>query len=157
MQSKYTTMKQILTVLAISMLLVACGEGEPKSLEAILETNDAAAIQQERNALVTQQQEVNAKLKLLDDKLDELNPETKMPLITSFVVESKKFDHYLELQGSVETKQNIVITPEMGGILQRVFVKEGDKVSRGQVLARIDDGGMGQQVAQLQIHFIHNS
>ena len=151
MQSKYTTMKQILTVLAISMLLIACGEGETKSLEAILETNDAAAIQQERNALVTQQQEVNAQLKLLDDKLDELNPETKMPLITSFVVESKKFDHYLELQGSVETKQNIVITPEMGGILQRVFVKEGDKVSQGQVLARIDDGGMGQQVAQLQI------
>jgi len=151
MQSKYTTMKQILTLLTISILLVACGEADNNSLEAVLETNDLATIQKKRDALVTQQQGVNAQLKQLDEKLEELNPETKIPLITSFTVKSEKFDHYVELQGSVETKQNLVITPEMGGILQRVFVKEGDRVRKGQVLARIDDGGMGQQVAQLQI------
>jgi RND family efflux transporter MFP subunit len=44
-----------------------------------------------------------------------------------------------------------VITPEMSGILKQVFVKEGQRVSKGQILARVDDGGMSQQVAQLQI------
>lgn len=148
---KQYKMKHILTFLIFSLLLIACGEGDTNSLEAVLETNDAATIQQKRDALVTQQQEVNAQLKLLDEKLDELNPETKIPLITAFKVQNEQFDHFLELQGSVTTKQNIVITPEMGGILQRVYVKEGDQVRKGQVLARIDDGGMSQQVAQLQI------
>jgi RND family efflux transporter MFP subunit len=51
----------------------------------------------------------------------------------------------------VTTKNLIVITPEYNGILTNVYVKEGQKVSKGQVLAKIDDGGLGQQLAQLQI------
>ncbi|WP_313791166.1 efflux RND transporter periplasmic adaptor subunit [Lacinutrix neustonica] len=39
----------------------------------------------------------------------------------------------------------------MGGILRSVLVKEGQHVSGGQLLARIDDGGMSQQIAQFQI------
>ena len=35
--------------------------------------------------------------------------------------------------------------------LTQVYVKEGQKVSKGQFLAKIDDGGLSQQVAQLQI------
>ena len=61
------------------------------------------------------------------------------------------FNHYLELQGNVSTKQNLIIYPEYSGILKRVFVKEGQQVSKGQTLAKIDDGGLSQQVAQLQI------
>ena len=61
------------------------------------------------------------------------------------------FNHYVELQGNVSTKQNLVIFPEYSGILTRVYVKEGQKVSKGQTLAKIDDGGLSQQVAQLQI------
>ena len=57
----------------------------------------------------------------------------------------------LELQGNVTTKNLMVITPEYNGILTNVYVKEGQKVTKGQVLARIDDGGLGQQLAQLQI------
>ena len=38
----------------------------------------------------------------------------------------------------------------MPGILKRVYVKEGQKVSKGQLLATIDDGGIGNQVAQLE-------
>ena len=52
------------------------------------------------------------------------------------------FNHYLELQGDVSTKQNVLIYPEMAGTLQKVYVKEGDQVTKGQLLATIDDGGM---------------
>jgi RND family efflux transporter MFP subunit len=38
----------------------------------------------------------------------------------------------------------------MAGVLQRVYVKEGQRVSKGQLLASIDDGGMSSQVAQLK-------
>ena len=49
------------------------------------------------------------------------------------------------------TKQNIVIHPEYSGVLTKVYVQKGETVRKGQALAKIDDGGLGQQLAQMQI------
>jgi len=146
-----TTMKNTLILLILTLSLAACGGDTKNSVEAVLATNNVETIQKKKDELVTQQQELHDKIKQLDEKIDELNPEKKIPLITSFTANVEKFDHFLELQGSVETKQNIVVTPEMAGILYRVHVKEGQKVSKGQLLGSIDDGGMGQQLAQMQV------
>ncbi|MBP1838430.1 RND family efflux transporter MFP subunit [Formosa algae] len=51
----------------------------------------------------------------------------------------------------MQTKENIVIFSETSGILQDVYVKEGQHVSKGQLLAKIDDGGLEQQVSQSEI------
>jgi RND family efflux transporter MFP subunit len=56
----------------------------------------------------------------------------------------------LELQGAVNTRQNVLLYPEVPGILERVLVKEGNKVKKGQLLAVIKDGGMSQQLQQLE-------
>ena len=63
---------------------------------------------------------------------------------------NKQFQHYLDLQGNVMTKQNVLIYPEMAGTLVKVYVKEGQKVNKGQLLATIDDGGMSSQLEQLK-------
>ncbi len=144
-------MKKLLYISILSLLLASCGGDKKNSMEAVLESNDIETIQNKRDELTTQQQEIHSKLKQLDHKLAELNPEKNVPLITAFTAKAEKFNHYLELQGSVETKQNVVINAEMGGILQHIYVKEGQNVSKGQLLARIDDGGMSQQLTQLQI------
>lgn len=144
-------MKHILSLLMLALLVVSCGGNKEQSIEDIIASSDATTIQSKRDALVNEQQTIAAQLKQLDDKLAELSPDKNIPLITTFEAKTENFKHFLELQGSVETKQNLVITPEMGGILQRVYVKEGQNVSKGQLLATIDDGGMGQQKAQLQI------
>ena len=53
------------------------------------------------------------------------------------------FTHFIELQGSVSTKQNLVIFPEYSALLHKVYVKEGQKViKRTKLLAKIDDGGI---------------
>lgn len=144
-------MKKIITLITISAILVSCGNKEATSLDAVIATNDIDAIHAKKDALVTQQQELTAQITELDKKLDELNPEKNVPLITIFKAKDTVFNHFIELQGSVETDQNIIVTPEMSGILQRVYVKEGQRVSKGQLLAKVDDGGMGQQLAQLQV------
>ncbi|SDR75180.1 RND family efflux transporter, MFP subunit [Gillisia sp. Hel1_33_143] len=143
-------MKKLLSILTLSTLLISCGGDNNKSVEEIAASNDVKTIQQKRDELTTTQQEIHDQLKVLDAKLDELNPEKNVPLITAILAKKEVFNHYLELQGSVETKQNLVINAEIGGILNKVYVKEGDKVTKGQLLARIDDGGMSQQLAQLQ-------
>ena len=43
-----------------------------------------------------------------------------------------------------------LIYPEMPGTLERIYVTEGQRVTKGQILAKIDDGGIGSQLAQLK-------
>lgn len=144
-------MKNTLILIFFASLLVSCGNSEQPSVEDILASGDVEVIQQRRNELTEQAQLLNTEIKMLDEKLQEISPETNVPLVTSFKTKDTVFNHYLELQGSVETDQNIVVTPEMGGVLTQVYVKEGQRVSKGQILARVDDGGMSQQLAQMEV------
>jgi RND family efflux transporter MFP subunit len=89
-----------------------------------------------------------ADLARLDAAIDSLDPNKKLPLVESITIKDTAFTHYIEIQGNVDTKQNIIIYPEMSGVLQQLNVKAGQRVSKGQVLATIDDGGIGSQVAQ---------
>ena len=143
-------MKHIFSAFILTLVLASCG-GKEQSVEDVLATNNLEQIRQKKAELDTKQQNLAAQIKMVDAKIKELDPQEKIPLITTFKAHQKVFTHYVELQGSVDTKQNLVIYPEYQGILSKVYVKEGQKVSQGQTLAKIDDGGLSQQLAQLEI------
>ncbi len=144
-------MKNITLTIFVTLLVVACGSDKAQSVEDLVASNNLEQIRTKKAELDTQQQELTKQLKQLEEKIKELDPQEKIPLITTFIAKEAVFNHYLELQGNVSTKQNLVIYPEFSGILSRVYVKEGQRVKKGQLLAKIDDGGLSQQVAQLQI------
>ncbi|PSG90567.1 efflux RND transporter periplasmic adaptor subunit [Aurantibacter aestuarii] len=145
-------MKKIITLVTLSLILWSCGgDKQEASLEAVLNSKNTKDIATKRQELVDQQQNIQQQLKQIDEALAEINPDKNVPLITTFKAKTEEFNHYVELQGNVTTKQNLVLTPEMSGILTSVYVKEGDKVRKGQLLALVDDGGLSQQKAQLQI------
>ena len=144
-------MKHIFTIVLTSLLIMSCGGDKNQSVENILETGTLEQIRVKRGEVVAEQQEIAEQLKQLDDRIAVLDTTKKIPLITTFTAKQSVFNHYLELQGNVSTKNNLVIFPEYSGILSRVYVKEGQKVLKGQTLAKIDDGGMSQQLAQAQI------
>lgn len=144
-------MKYILTILTLSILLTSCGEGKKNTVEKALESNDLETIRKKRAELVDEQQVLHGKIVLLDEKISVLDTTKNVPLITTFKATPEEFNHVLELQGNVTTKDLMVITPEYSGILTNVYVKEGQWVSKGQTLGKIDDGGLSQQLAQQQI------
>ena len=144
-------MKNIYSIVIIALLLVSCGGEKKNSTAKVLESNSLETIRKKRGELVNEQQAIHDEIKLLDDKIKSLDTTQHVPLITTFTAKAEKFEHVLELQGNVTTKNLLTITPEYNGILTRVYVKEGQKVRKGQLLAKIDDGGLSQQVAQLKI------
>ena len=144
-------MKQLFILTLISLLFASCGSKQEKSIEDLITEGNLENIRAEKATLDIKQQELIEKLMQLEVAIGELDTIKKLPLVTTFIVRDTLFNHYIELQGSVETKQNVVIYPEMSGTLLRVYVKEGQRVGKGQLLASIDDGGLSQQVAQLQI------
>ncbi|OBQ55067.1 efflux RND transporter periplasmic adaptor subunit [Tamlana sp. s12] len=144
-------MKNIYTLLLASVLLSSCGSDKKSSVEAIIATNDLEKIRQKHTELEASAHEIATQLKEVEAAIKALNPQSKIPLITTFKANEAPFKHYVELQGNVSTNQNIVIYPEFSGVLSSVYVKEGQQVKKGQILAKIDDGGLSQQLAQLKI------
>ena len=143
-------MKTIYTLVFASILFISCGEKKVETVEGVIATNDIVKIKAKKAEIEKKQQAFDDQLKMLNTKLDALDTNKKVPLITTFTAKEEVFTHYLELQGNVETKQNILIYPEMPGILEAVFVKEGQHVKKGDVLARIKDGGLSQQLSQIE-------
>ena len=144
-------MKNLLIVSTIAIMLMSCGGDKKQTIEEVIATANLENIKTKRENLVAEQQTLQDQIKLLDEALSQYDTVKKVPLITTITAKSEVFNHFLELQGNVTTKSLLVITPEYNGILTNVYVKEGQKVSKGQILGRIDDGGLGQQAAQLQI------
>ena len=144
-------MKKILSLLTITFLIASCGGDKLQSIEEIIETGNVETLKAKKTELSTAAATIATELAQIEKAIEEKDPAAKKEvLVTTMAVKDTLFNHYVEIQGNVETKQNVLIYPEYQGTLLRVNVKKGQRVSKGQILARIDDGGLGSQVAQLE-------
>lgn len=143
-------MKKIFII--ISSLIFSC-QSDNKSIEEVINSNDIDLIKLKRKEITDNQQEIYKKISLIDEKLSEIENNSKYPIVSTINVKNEIFKHYVQLQGDVKSDKIISIYPEFSGILKNIYVKSGENVSQGQVLATIDDGGLKQQLAQLEITY----
>lgn len=142
-------MKKLAYITTLSLMMFSCGE-KKLNVDEVVKTNDIKKIRETREQVQTEYDKLAADLAKIDTAIDSLDPNRSRVLVRTITVKDTSFVHYIEIQGNVDTKQNILIYPEISGILQQLNVKAGQKVSKGQVLARIDDGGISAQLAQAQ-------
>lgn len=148
---KKINLLSILTVFAfISSMMMGCGSKEATSLEALIASGDMKGIQAKKKELSQQQKALALDIAKLDSAIGATEEGKNLPLVTTFKANLQDFSHYIELRGDVNTKQNVLIYPEMAGTLLKVYVKEGQNVQKGALLATIDDGGMKSQLLQLE-------
>lgn len=144
-------MKKLIAILPFAVLILSgCGGESKPDLDSLIAEGNLEVLKAHKKELYDQQTALTADLKRIDSVLESKEGSGKIPLVSTLSVVSAPFDHFLELQGDVQTKQNILLYPEMPGILVQVLVKEGDQVQKGQLLARIDDGGMSSGLEQLR-------
>ena len=143
-------MKKIYSIVFVTLVLFSCGNKNEQSVAEVIATKNIQQIRTKKTELDQKVQALSNDIKKLNAQIELLDTLKKVPLVTAITIEKEIFTHYVELQGNVKTKQNVLIYPEMAGTLENVTVKEGQRVTKGQVLANIDDGGMAQQVAQLE-------
>jgi RND family efflux transporter MFP subunit len=137
-------MKKIILLSVLSLMLFACGKGEKEqSIDSLISSKNVKALQEKKVALQAEIATIEEALATLDVKVDEA-------LVGVTTVKDTVFNHYLEVQGNVDTKENIVIQPEYSGTLTSLTVKAGQRVSKGQILGRVDDAGMSQQLASAE-------
>ena len=138
-------MKKIILIATFSALLFSCGKKEDNTnIGSLIASKKVVSIKAKRAELQTQLTKLDDAIALLDIKKSE------EALVSVSVVKDTVFSHYLEVQGNVNTKENLIIYPQFSGILNTVNVVAGQKVSKGQLLGTIDDGGLSQQLAQIE-------
>ena len=133
------------------LLLFSCENNE--TFDSILKSNDIEKIKLARKTIVASQQDLNSKIEQLDNRIEELNENPQLPIVQVVSVTPSQFDHYIQVQGSVKSDQLINIYPEFSGIIKNIYVKSGDQVKKGDPLVKIDDGGLKEQLSQLEIKF----
>ncbi|MBL6606824.1 MAG: efflux RND transporter periplasmic adaptor subunit [Bacteroidetes bacterium] len=142
--------KYILLSLWASLSLLSCQE-KKQTVEQVIATNDLAQLRAQRAAIGDQHQALSQDLEALDRAIGKLDQNEKLSLVTALVISPERFEHYLQVQGDVATKQNIVLYPQFSGQLQTLHVSVGDQVKKGDLLATLDDNGMAQQLNQLMV------
>ena len=137
-------MKKILSLTALSILLFSCGGKENnQSIDELIKAKNTKELQAKKALL-------QADLTKIDEALSTLEVKKEEALVSVLTLKDTVFNHYLEIQGNVDTKENILIQPEFSGTLTSLTVKAGQRVAKGQILARVDDAGMSQQLASLE-------
>ena len=104
--------------------------------------------------LKKQQDDLNSQIISLQAEIIKLDPSAnpeKAKLVAVEKLSSVNFEHYINLQGKVDAQNIAYVTPRgQGGQVKEVLVKEGDHVSKGQLLLKLDDALAKKAVDQAQ-------
>ena len=99
---------------------------------------------------------------LLDIRLEIKNLEEEIELldsgfnkknyvyISTISPDVNKFFHKVQLRGTVFSRSNVLLNPEMIGRLKRIYVKEGDSVIKGQILAEINSDVLNNSILEIK-------
>ena len=137
-------MKKIFYLSALSLISFACSNGaKTGNIDDLIKNKNVKALNEKKAALQADIAKIETALATLDTKKEEA-------LVTVITVKDTVFNHYLDIQGNVDTKENILVQPEFSGTLTSLTVKAGDRVSKGQILGRVDDAGISQQLASAE-------
>lgn len=137
--------RNFLAITAIAAILSACSGEKKEGLEGKKE---------ELAKLKAEQTETSDKIKALETEIAKLDPkkaaEAKVKIVTIDTLEPQVFKHYVELQGTVDAKNNVLVTPKSGGAVTAMYVKEGDNVKAGTVIGRVDDSILRESIEEVK-------
>ena len=134
-------MKKYIALIIATIATISCGEQTKKSS---LEELNA-----QRLIIVNKLDSLNTELKAIENEITKIDPNKRHPIVTAFTVKKDVFKHYIEIQGVVQADKNIEIRPELGGTVNSILVKEGQKVSAGQLLIQLDDTSIKNTMDEL--------
>jgi membrane fusion protein (multidrug efflux system) len=130
----------VLAVLIIFM--VSCGNQETE--------------QSIRDQITTYRKDVgtmNQKIAELEKKLNAMNAgdenAEKIP-VEVMKISYEPFNHYIQVSGTAEAVKEAFISPEVGGQIREIYVKEGDYVEKGRLLAKLNTDITESSIADLE-------
>ena len=127
-----------------SALVIACGGQESKDPATRLKE-----LQAEQARIGAEIQKLQQELRKTGQKTGEsLTSQAKLVQVLTLNLDS--FQTWVEVQGTVDARQSIEVTAEGMGVVRNIKVKEGQKVTKGQVLAELDQTVLLQSIEEIK-------
>ncbi|MCV9385620.1 efflux RND transporter periplasmic adaptor subunit [Reichenbachiella ulvae] len=135
-------MRTYISIITLAVVLGAC-DGELEKKKAKVEE------------LKTEISELKSEVATLEDEIKKEDPEygkkaINKVLITALEIKPKYFEHKIDVRGGVESRTNVTVSPQIMGKIESVNVKEGQKVSKGQLLFTLDNDIIRNNIAELR-------
>ncbi|MDZ7743079.1 MAG: biotin/lipoyl-binding protein [Bacteroidota bacterium] len=126
----------------IMVFLVSCGSEK-----------DAETIKQEIGKKRKEIQSLKLELSELEDELEKLtdgeDDKFKVPVKVK-ELQAETFNHYFEASGVLEPVMEAFISPEINAQIEKVYVEEGEQVSKGQLLARLNTNVTNNSIEEVE-------
>jgi membrane fusion protein (multidrug efflux system) len=144
-------MKKSILFIGLSFLMFRCGQPSEVRKENVSSPSSLEALQVQKDKLTQQINTATTALEEVNAAIDQMTNNEKRVLVTALAVEAVNFEHTIEVQANVKTRQNLDLYPEYNGKLVSIYVKEGQSVKKGAPLAKIDDAGLKEQLDQIEL------
>lgn len=127
--------KRIYSIATLLLIFISCSP-EHESLESLRK----------------QRAQIKKDLIEVDQKIANLDTAsvTNLPIVGLTEVIKGDFSHFIEVQGNVVADKNILLNPELSGVVEKIYIQEGQQVSEGQSLIKINTDIIDQQLAEMK-------
>ena len=144
-------MKGILKIASVVVFILAlssCGSGSKDEKGSL--TDKKAQLEKLKN----DQKKLNDQIAKLQNEIgstDTSSSLNKGKLVAASPVTEQAFEHYIDLQGHIDADNISYVTPRGGPAQAKaVYIKQGDFVKKGQIIAKLDDDVQLKQLQQLK-------
>jgi membrane fusion protein, multidrug efflux system len=134
---------RIITFIVLTVLFTASGCAGNKESQL-----NKLKLQQTRIA----EKIINLEKEIKSTSPDKLNPE-EFKFVGLTEVRHSPFDHFIKVQGKLDGDQNASVFAEVPGTVSQKFADVGQRVTKGQVLAQIDDQQYRSQLESLESQY----
>jgi membrane fusion protein (multidrug efflux system) len=143
-------MNKIYTLLLI-IIISGCNSSRNASIDSLIESGDLEELKKRKKEYVDAMNTMKVELNEINNGISLLDENERLTLVSKYEIQQTIFNTYIEAQANLKTRKNVLILPEFQGTLEKVFVSEGQKVKKGQLLAEINDSGLNEQYEQMVI------
>jgi len=138
---------KLLNIKLTSILIyfvLSCDNSSNKTA-TIVELNNS------KKTLIKKIDSLGVLLKTVEQNISKLDTNKRLIIVTALKAKKKNFEHYIDVQGIVESDESVELFPEQSGTISKIYVDEGQKVKKGQTLIQIDDSLIKSKMAETQI------
>ena len=143
-------MNKFYTILLITVI-IGCNSSGNISVESLIENKDLDELKKRKDEYVNAMNAMKLELNEINSGIAFLDENERLTLVSKYEIKEQIFNSYVEVQANLKTRKNILVLPEFQGTLEKIFVDEGQNVSKGKLLAEINDSGLKEQLDQLII------
>eukprot|EP01136_Pigoraptor_vietnamica_P014753 Opistho-1_new@57216 len=140
-------MQKFIQVILItsSLVLASCGNNTESSGSLTAKKAELEKLKKEHNTVADKIKSLETEIAKMDTSAAQ---EDVAKLVGTADITTQNFSHYIDLQGRVDANDISYISPRLGGgQVRALYVKRGDYVKKGQLLLKLDDAIVKQQIA----------